>query len=68
MERVSQRLQIRRKMEIIKILFQIIGIGVVLAYWSFCIKFGLSRIKNVVEETHNIYYEPPPDKDKESTQ
>jgi len=36
-------------LEIIKDIFLIIGIGIVLAYWAFCVRFGWSRIKDVTD-------------------
>jgi hypothetical protein len=33
-------------METIETLLSIIGIGIILGYWAYCIKWGLTRIKN----------------------
>ncbi len=32
-------------MEIIKTLLSIIGMGIILGYWAYCIKWGLTRIR-----------------------
>jgi hypothetical protein len=32
--------------DMVEILLIIIGIGIILGYWSYCIKWGLTRVKN----------------------
>ena len=48
-----------------EVLLQIMGIGVALVYWTFCVKLGWSLIPNKTTEVINVHYHESSKKTKE---